>query len=117
MGRVSSEKLENEWITHRSNLYLLKNVTIPRIIIKDNSIVEIQVHGFLDASIEAYGACIYLKVTYSTGRNDVRLIASKSHVTPLKTSLPRLELSAAVLLCRLASKIIKKLKLKISCHY
>jgi len=108
------EQIENEWITFRTNLYFLKQVIIPRSLIIDNDIKEIQVHGFSDASMEAYGACLYLRVTYSAGNVETRLIAAKSRVAPLKTlSIPRLELCSAVLLCRLFNKIIKKLKLNI----
>lgn len=61
---------------------------------------------------------MYLRVTYTSGKNEVSLIAAKSRVAPLKVlTLPRLELIAAVLLCRLANKIIKRLKLKTSCQY
>jgi len=76
------------------------------------------VHGFSDASIEAYGACLYLRVTYSTENTEARLITVKLRVAPLKTlSIPRLELCAAVLLCRLSNKIIPKLKLNINRRY
>jgi len=112
------EAIKDEWITYRTNLYSLRQVNIPRSLIIDDGIKEIQVHGFSDASIEAYGACLYLRVTYSTGEVEVRLITAKSRVAPLKAlSIPRLELCAAVLLCRLSNKIVKKLKLNISRCY
>jgi len=112
------EDIKNEWIVYRTNLYSLSKVTITRSVILRKNITEIQVHGFSDASIEAYGACMYLRITYTTGEIEIKLIASKSRVSPLKAlSLPRLELCAAVLLCRLANKIIEKLKLKIIRRY
>jgi len=92
--------IEQQWITYRTNLHALNNVTIPRSVIRGDNVVEIQVHRFSDASVEAYGACMYLRITYATGRNEIRLNASKSRVSLLKTlSLPRLEICAAVLLC------------------
>lgn len=68
----------------------------------------IQLHGLCDASQQAYGACIYLRIKYSNGRINTNLICSKSRVAPLKViSLPRLELCGAVLLSRLVNKISK----------
>lgn len=48
------EELENEWITYRIKLYALKELVIPRSLINDNNIAEIQIHGFSDASMKAY---------------------------------------------------------------
>jgi len=112
------DKIEKEWVNYRTSLYALSNVTVQRSIFNSENISEIQVHGFSDASIEAYGACMYVRITYVSGKNEVKLIAAKSRVAPLKTlSVPRLELCAAVLLCRLADKMINKLKLKIARRY
>ncbi|XP_011688835.1 PREDICTED: uncharacterized protein LOC105450597 [Wasmannia auropunctata] len=68
-------------------------------------------HGFLDASNDALGAVLYLRSTSNDGAIRVSLIAAKSKVAPIKrVTIPRLELSAAVLLVRLllrhGSKII-----------
>jgi len=78
----------------------------------DNS--KIQLHGFCDASEQAYGACIYVK-----GKNDsTALLCSKSRVAPLKAlSLPKLELCGAVLLVRLMKKITNSLNIKICERY
>ena len=64
--------------------------------------------------IGAYAAVIYMRSLYQDGRVDVRLVASKSRVAPLKKqSIPRLELLGAVLLARLVHKFnsaVKQLK-------
>jgi len=91
---------------------------IPRQITCEGDIINIQIHGFADASIDAYGCCLYLRTTNPSGVHTSKLICAKSKVAPLKIiSLPRLELCAALLLARLASKIIPKLHVKISKSY
>lgn len=47
------EKIESEWIAYKKNLCSLKKLFIPRSIISDNGITEIQIRGFSDASIMA----------------------------------------------------------------
>lgn len=67
--------------------------------------IHIQVHGFSDASEHAYAAVIYMRSCYQGGRIDVRLVASKTRVSPLvKQSIPRLELLGALLLAQLLNK-------------
>ncbi|XP_030763137.1 uncharacterized protein LOC115887781 [Sitophilus oryzae] len=80
---------------------------------------NVEFHGFSDASIKSYGACCYLKTTNHQGETNVSLVCAKSKVAPLKTiSLPRLELCAAVLLARLAHRVLNSLRIKIdSFHY
>ena len=57
---------------------------------------------FCDASEEAFGACAYVRWQINDGTYDVRFIAAKSRVAPLKRlTIPRLELQAAVMGTRL----------------
>ena len=56
-------------------------------------------HGFCDASLNGYGACIYVKTIYKSEKISVKLLLSKSRVTPLKQeTIPRLELLSALVL-------------------
>ena len=58
---------------------------------------------FSDASQYAFGACSYSQLRVNDDQYQVRLIAAKSRVAPLKQlSIPQLELQAAVLASRLA---------------
>jgi len=69
----------------------IKHASFPRLVRSPNS--ESEIHGFCDASIEAYGACVYI---VCNGRS--QLLWSKSRVAPLKTlTVPKLELCGAVL--------------------
>ena len=61
---------------------------------------------FSDASREAFGTCAYLRWEIGEKSYDVRFVAAKSRVAPLKElSIPRLQLQAAVLAARLYKSI------------
>ncbi|KAJ8948312.1 hypothetical protein NQ318_020799 [Aromia moschata] len=79
-----------------------------------NKVLELQIHGFADATLQAYGSCIYLRALYSDNTVSCNLVCAKSRVAPLRTiSLPRLELCGVVLLSRLTNKIMSALSEKI----
>ncbi|KAL0821968.1 hypothetical protein ABMA28_005356 [Loxostege sticticalis] len=95
----------NGWSTYREELKLLSNITIPRWIgIHTGDIIEL--HGFSDASKDAYAAVIYCRVIDSNGGVRVALIMAKTRVAPVRQiSIPRLELCGAVLLTRLMIEV------------
>ncbi|XP_050540356.1 uncharacterized protein LOC126904996 [Daktulosphaira vitifoliae] len=102
--------ISREWEAYRNELVDIEKIKIPRRIIGCNNVCDMQIHAFADASISAYGSCIYLMAKDADGSRIVRLIASKSRVAPLKViSLARLELCTAVLSVRLVNKLIPKL--------
>ncbi|XP_029157306.1 uncharacterized protein LOC114929791 [Nylanderia fulva] len=71
----------------------------------------IQLHGFSDASSIAYAAVIYIKVI-SKDENKISLLYTKTKVAPLTPlSIPRMELCAAVLLCKAMNYVKASLKL------
>ncbi|XP_062716443.1 uncharacterized protein LOC134291954 [Aedes albopictus] len=106
------ESLQEMWMEYKQNMVALESLSIPRWLGVSNDCTEVQLHGFCDASEAAYGACLYLRCTASDGTVTVRLITSKSRVAPLeslqrkkkKMSIPRLELSSALLLSHLYEK-------------
>ena len=78
-------------------------ISLPRYYFADTSgdILEVNLHGFCDASTTAYAAVIYLVVT-SKIRISTQRVAAKTRVAPLsQQTIPRLELLAALILARL----------------
>ncbi|GFY16568.1 integrase catalytic domain-containing protein [Trichonephila clavipes] len=69
-------------------------------------------HCFSDASKSAYGTILYLRFVTCNNEIETSFICSKSRVAPLKSlTLPRLELTAALLSARLAKQVSSCLKL------
>ncbi|CAK9799145.1 hypothetical protein ANTPLA_LOCUS1910 [Anthophora plagiata] len=102
------------WINYISQLPALNNFQIPRKVLTDSP-SDLQLHGFADASEKGYGACLYIRCANINHKIVSNLICAKSRVAPLKsTSLPRLELCAAVLLVRLYVTTVDTLKLTFS---
>lgn len=106
------ESLQHRWKRFREELAVVKTFTIPRRVVNSNHHIEI--HGFSDASLKAYGACIYIRSISEDGTISVNLLCAKSKIAPLpnrksqKTvTLPRLELSGALLLAHLWEKVKK----------
>ncbi|GFX18192.1 uncharacterized protein TNCV_1578711 [Trichonephila clavipes] len=62
--------------------------------------------GYAGASESAYGAVVYMHSVKEDGTTTTKLISSKSRVAPIKViSIPRLELSACLLLAQLVGKV------------
>ncbi|KAL0821975.1 hypothetical protein ABMA28_005363 [Loxostege sticticalis] len=74
----------------------------------------LELHIFCDASPLAYAAVAYWRKKYDNGKIVVSFIGSKNRVTPPSKSvtIPRLELQAALLGCRLAEGIKKEHRLE-----
>lgn len=95
---ISGELLD-DWNKYLHELSSIVDIKIQRWINTRKSIVSLQLHGFCDASGNAYGAAIYIRAVDSNGETHVHLISSKSRVAPVKNvTIPRLELCGAVLL-------------------
>ena len=98
---VVPNEIRDMWYNFRDQLPLLSSLQFSRKLVVDNY-VNLQIHGFSDASEKAYGAVIYIRSTSREGLSETHLVCSKSRVAPIKSlSLPRLELSAAHLLVKL----------------
>ncbi len=82
------------------DILLLHSILIPRCYFDPRSrLINVKLHGFSDASIHAYSAVVYLRSVYENGTIQVRLVALKTQVAPLKRqSIPRLELLGALIL-------------------
>ncbi|XP_017478411.1 PREDICTED: uncharacterized protein LOC108368141 [Rhagoletis zephyria] len=111
------QTIASAWEAIRQDLQQLHLIRIPRYVGLGNA-VDIQVHGFGDASTKAYGCCLYVRCKDEVGNVTVNLLASKSRVAPLKVrTLPRLELCAAHLLVKFWNKIEEHLNWQISQRY
>ena len=74
--------------------------------------VDIQLHGFADASCAGYGGVVYIKYLHADTSVVISLVVSKTWVAPLKQqSIPKLELSGALLLSRLLTSVPKDLNI------
>ncbi|KAI7802084.1 hypothetical protein IRJ41_024663 [Triplophysa rosa] len=73
-----------------------------------------QLHHFSDASLQGYGTVTYLRIENSNGDIYVAFLMGKARVTPLKAvTIPRLELTAALLAVRVDLMLKKELRLQL----
>lgn len=95
--------LKTSWTHFIQQFDSMQKISFPRQGFIQNNSVEI--HGFCDASMNAYGACIYAVFADDSGLR-ANLLCSKSRVAPLKTiTIPKLELCGATLLAQLMHDI------------
>ena len=92
-------QIHDDWLQWRAELDLLSCKLIPCCYFsKSIHVTSIQLHGFCDASEQAYAGVIYLRVTNSDGKVEVSRICLKTKVAPIKQlTIPRLELCAHLL--------------------
>ena len=73
---------------------------------------SVELHGFSDASEEAYAGVVYIRLINSSGRVHTTLVMSKTRVAPVKRlSIPRLELCGAQLLTKLLCHVKRVLEI------
>ena len=73
---------------------------------------KIELHGFNDATLQAYGAVTYSRYLSKSSNIITNLIASKSRVAPIKpTTIPRLELLGNLLLVGLMKNVKNPFKI------
>ncbi|XP_011884091.1 PREDICTED: uncharacterized protein LOC105571233 [Vollenhovia emeryi] len=97
--------LHFQWTQYYNQLKLLNNFRIPRQAMAPNA-AKVQIHGFADASKNAYGACVYVLVVDVESKIHTNLLCAKTKIAPLKTqTIPRLELCAALVLAKLISTV------------
>jgi hypothetical protein len=105
------------WLNIAESIKNISNLKISRHVLTDTSTIN-ELHCFCDASENAYGACIFIKSINSEGVVQVNLLCAKARVAPLKTTtIPRLELCAAVLGTQLSSAATRALRCEISRHF
>ncbi|XP_065075283.1 uncharacterized protein LOC135699027 [Ochlerotatus camptorhynchus] len=105
------------WLTWLKVLPKVENVQIARCYCSSYPFTEadeVQLHTFVDAGKNAMAAVSFLRFVRD-GKIHCSLVTSKARVAPLKlTSIPRLELQAAVIDTRLARTVIETLSMRIT---
>ena len=99
--------IKDVWLQWRSELQLLSEKHISRCYFPKGVVIEsVQLHGFSDASEDAYASVIYLRLTDSDGNVHLSLVIAKTKVAPIKRlTIPRLELCGAHLLAQLLNHV------------
>ena len=102
--------LRRKWFQWLNKLPKVERVFIPRLYstrMSPSPPISIQLHLFVDASLEAFAAVAYFRIENDSGV-DSCLVEAKTRVAPIKPiSVPRLELQGGVLGTRLAGSIHK----------
>lgn len=107
-----SDELSKNWMELRKDLLLAAELEVPRFINPRLS-VRFELFGYCDASSEAYGTCIYVVCLFDDESSTSHLIYSKSRVAPVSpTTIPRLELEAALLLAEGVSFVVNSVEMK-----
>ncbi|GFW76611.1 integrase catalytic domain-containing protein [Trichonephila clavipes] len=113
-------KSRHKWQQWSSEDEGLTEIKIPRFYLGniDQEISKCEIHCFSDASKSAYGTILYLRFATCNNEIETSFICSKSRVAPLKSlTLPRLELTAALLSARLAKQVSSCLKFDANIYY
>ncbi|XP_065087241.1 uncharacterized protein LOC135708974 [Ochlerotatus camptorhynchus] len=101
------------WRKFHIQLPILNDIRIDRCVIIPQA-MQIEIHCFSDASMKAYGGCLYIRSQDQDGNVKVQLLTSKSKVAPLKSqSIPRLELCGALLAAQVLEKVLQATKLTV----
>ncbi|XP_055714786.1 uncharacterized protein LOC129808906 [Phlebotomus papatasi] len=105
--------LRDKWLKFVRSLPNIGNLQIPRCASSLEDCVAQELHVFSDASMEAFGTCVYLVSVLQSGTRISNLLISKSRVTPVKANsdnprpltIPKAELCGAVLATKLVEVV------------
>ena len=90
----------------------LSSLAVPRWVnFKSTETKKVELHIFAEASCKAYGAVAYINVI-NTNSKHCNLILGKSKIAPMKnklTTIPRLELQAALLASRIKLTVTQEM--------
>ena len=92
------QAIHQSWLHWRSELHhYIYSLKFPHA-----DIDSIELHGFCDASEDAYAGVVYFRVQDMCGNVYISLVTSETKVAPIKRlTIPRLELCGAQLLAQL----------------
>ena len=99
------------WKLLFKEMFELESLTFKRCIKPQNAVGNPELIMFADGSTRAFGAVAYAKWKLWDGNNKCSLIAAKSKLAPVRQLIvPRLELCAALLACRLRKFIEEEME-------
>ena len=108
-----SGDLEKGWTRYLQELGEIKRICVPRYLFPtiEGTVTNIQLHGFCDASEQAYCAVIFVTTVESENEFASRIVTSKTKVAPIKKhSIPWLELLSSLLLTELMQSLCTAIK-------
>jgi hypothetical protein len=111
------EKIMSRWQCWKDSLQDLEHVFVPRCYRPKDfaATARAELHGFSDASQDAVGAAIYLKLLDERGVVSVSFVYGQARLAPMHpVSIPRLELCGAVLLVEAVQRVLKEIDLEIA---
>ncbi len=107
------KELQPNWEHWKADLVNLENISIPRCYVPANfgKVIKRELHHFSDASNSGYGQSTYLRLTNEKGNIHCVLVIGKSRVAPIKVqTIPRLELTAAVISVAMSNMLKQELE-------
>ncbi|KAK3721602.1 hypothetical protein QZH41_000137 [Actinostola sp. cb2023] len=110
------DNLKQQWQSWRRELSELEDIQLPRCYHPKSfgQVVRNEIHAFSDASKDGIGVAIYLRQFDANGDTSVAFLLGQSRMTPLQaTTIPRLELCAAVLSTQTVRKLCNESTLQI----
>ena len=110
---VISEEVKVRWSRWLEELPYLSELRIPRCFTQVAA-ASYEIHCFADASLFAYGACSYLRIIDTKNFVHCPFLLGISRLAPIKSvSIPKLELTAAILAIRLSCLLNAELDLPV----
>jgi hypothetical protein len=114
------ERLLSPWTRWLENLPKVEQMAVDRCFKPKEfgKVCVAELNLFSDASSLGYGQCTYLRLIDDRDRVHCSFVMAKSRVAPLKTTtIPRLELSAAVLSVQVSQQLQKELDYDVNTVY
>lgn len=115
--------LQKQWIEIDAQLKEINKIKVERWYGIDKPLSDegkVEIHCFTDASMNAYAAAVYLKVS-DTNHTKISLVISRTRLTPIKARLtytiPRLELLGVLIGCRLIKFVMAHMPFTITNTY
>ncbi|CAB0044667.1 unnamed protein product [Trichogramma brassicae] len=119
------ELLAQRWRTICDGLTSIRGLVIPRWLASHSSAQDLRIHAFADASRRAMAAVTYSRCEDETGQVRLRILVSKTKLAPIRSvlvdpartprsTIPRLELRAALIAARLLRTTCDELAIDIN---